>query len=259
MSVIAAGTPAPELHARHARTARVHRAGPAGPARRCSSSTRSRSARSAPTSCSSTRTLRGELAGRGDDAVRRLLRLDAGRRRAFREKLGVAQRAAVGLRAQGRRLRGLRRAPPRRLPPARAGDHRPRRGRRAGATRPTRRASCRASSCCARASQPPSAPSATRSAAPGLTGWRSSLSSLRSGKEKKRNGPPTDGRNRKAVNMSSDAVTRVSVEIAGSEISFETGRMAKQASGAVVVRQGDTMVLVHRRRRAASATSTSSR
>ncbi len=42
--------------------------------------------------------------------------------------------------------------------------------------------------------------------------------------------------------MSSDAVTRVSVEIAGSEISFETGRMAKQASGAVVVRQGDTMV-----------------
>jgi polyribonucleotide nucleotidyltransferase len=43
--------------------------------------------------------------------------------------------------------------------------------------------------------------------------------------------------------MSSDAPTRVSVEIAGSEISFETGRMAKQASGAVVVRQGDTMVL----------------
>ncbi len=43
--------------------------------------------------------------------------------------------------------------------------------------------------------------------------------------------------------MSSDAVTRVSVTIAGSEISLETGRMAKQASGAVVVRQGDTMVL----------------
>ncbi|HTR89753.1 MAG TPA: polyribonucleotide nucleotidyltransferase [Solirubrobacteraceae bacterium] len=42
---------------------------------------------------------------------------------------------------------------------------------------------------------------------------------------------------------SNDAVTRVSVEIAGSEISFETGKMAKQASGAVVVRQGDTMVL----------------
>src|SRR2546421_1233362 len=43
--------------------------------------------------------------------------------------------------------------------------------------------------------------------------------------------------------MSSDEPTRVSVTIAGSEISFETGRMAKQASGAVVVRQGDTMVL----------------
>src|SRR3979490_1480982 len=43
--------------------------------------------------------------------------------------------------------------------------------------------------------------------------------------------------------MSSNGVTRVSVEISGSEISFESGRMAKQASGAVVVRQGDTMVL----------------
>ncbi len=43
--------------------------------------------------------------------------------------------------------------------------------------------------------------------------------------------------------MSSDAVTTVSVEISGTEISFETGKMAKQASGAVVVRQGDTMVL----------------
>src|SRR6267154_4102029 len=43
--------------------------------------------------------------------------------------------------------------------------------------------------------------------------------------------------------MSSDAVTRVSVEIAGSEISFETGRMAKQASGSVVVTQGETVVL----------------
>jgi polyribonucleotide nucleotidyltransferase len=41
----------------------------------------------------------------------------------------------------------------------------------------------------------------------------------------------------------SDPVTRVSVEIAGKEISFETGRMARQASGAVVVQAGDTMVL----------------
>ncbi len=41
----------------------------------------------------------------------------------------------------------------------------------------------------------------------------------------------------------SDAVTRVSVEIEGMEISLETGKLAKQASGAVVVRSGDTMVL----------------
>src|SRR5689334_15046739 len=40
-----------------------------------------------------------------------------------------------------------------------------------------------------------------------------------------------------------DAVKTGSVEIAGSEISFETGKMAKQASGAVVLRQGETMVL----------------
>src|SRR3954466_9210648 len=43
--------------------------------------------------------------------------------------------------------------------------------------------------------------------------------------------------------MSDGSVTTVSVEISGSEITFETGKMAKQASGAVVVRQGDTMVL----------------
>ncbi len=41
----------------------------------------------------------------------------------------------------------------------------------------------------------------------------------------------------------SDAVKRVSVEIEGKEISFETGKLAKQASGAVVVHSGDTMVL----------------
>ncbi|HEX2071477.1 MAG TPA: polyribonucleotide nucleotidyltransferase [Thermoleophilaceae bacterium] len=38
-------------------------------------------------------------------------------------------------------------------------------------------------------------------------------------------------------------MTRVSVEVGGAEISFETGKLAKQASGAVVVRSGDTMVL----------------
>ena len=36
---------------------------------------------------------------------------------------------------------------------------------------------------------------------------------------------------------------RASVEIAGTEITFETGKLAKQASGSVVVRAGDTMVL----------------
>jgi polyribonucleotide nucleotidyltransferase len=41
----------------------------------------------------------------------------------------------------------------------------------------------------------------------------------------------------------SDAVTRVSVEIEGKEISFETGKLAKQASGAVVVQSGETMIL----------------
>ncbi|MEA2169450.1 MAG: polyribonucleotide nucleotidyltransferase, partial [Solirubrobacteraceae bacterium] len=38
-------------------------------------------------------------------------------------------------------------------------------------------------------------------------------------------------------------VTRVTVTIGGTEISFETGKMAKQASGSVVVQQGDTVVL----------------
>jgi polyribonucleotide nucleotidyltransferase len=38
-------------------------------------------------------------------------------------------------------------------------------------------------------------------------------------------------------------VSRVSVEIGGKEISFETGKLARQASGAVVARAGDTLVL----------------
>src|SRR5919199_2607292 len=37
--------------------------------------------------------------------------------------------------------------------------------------------------------------------------------------------------------------TIVSVEIGGKEITFETGKLAKQADGAVVVRSGETMVL----------------
>jgi polyribonucleotide nucleotidyltransferase len=43
--------------------------------------------------------------------------------------------------------------------------------------------------------------------------------------------------------MSMFEVSRVSAEVGGNEISFETGKLAKQASGAVVVRSGDTMVL----------------
>src|SRR3954451_23423588 len=38
-------------------------------------------------------------------------------------------------------------------------------------------------------------------------------------------------------------VHRVSVEIGGTQIEFETGKLAKQASGAVVVKAGDTHVL----------------
>src|SRR5919202_6655319 len=38
-------------------------------------------------------------------------------------------------------------------------------------------------------------------------------------------------------------VRRVSAEVGGEEISFETGKLARQADGAVVVRSGDTMVL----------------
>src|SRR5215211_7344926 len=40
-----------------------------------------------------------------------------------------------------------------------------------------------------------------------------------------------------------DGVSRVSLEIGGSSISFETGKYAKQASGSVVVQAGDTLVL----------------
>src|SRR5215213_3870725 len=53
---------------------------------------------------------------------------------------------------------------------------------------------------------------------------------------------PTGGAQKEHTYMS-DAVTRVAVEIAGKEISFETGKMAKQASGSVVVQAGETMVL----------------
>ncbi len=46
------------------------------------------------------------------------------------------------------------------------------------------------------------------------------------------------------MNMNTtDSTTSVSVTVGGQEIVFETGKLAKQADGAVVVRSGDTMVL----------------
>src|SRR5919197_1546488 len=43
--------------------------------------------------------------------------------------------------------------------------------------------------------------------------------------------------------MTSEPVRRVSVEIEGTQITFETGKLAKQANGAVVARSGETLVL----------------
>jgi polyribonucleotide nucleotidyltransferase len=43
--------------------------------------------------------------------------------------------------------------------------------------------------------------------------------------------------------MTSESLARVSADVEGSQISFETGKLAKQANGAVVVRAGDSMVL----------------
>src|SRR5437667_72952 len=45
------------------------------------------------------------------------------------------------------------------------------------------------------------------------------------------------------MSIATQGPTTMTVEIAGREITFETGKLAKQADGAVVVREGDTMVL----------------
>jgi polyribonucleotide nucleotidyltransferase len=45
------------------------------------------------------------------------------------------------------------------------------------------------------------------------------------------------------MSIATQGPTTLSVDIAGREITFETGKLAKQADGAVVVRQGDTVVL----------------
>src|SRR5215813_12450949 len=56
--------------------------------------------------------------------------------------------------------------------------------------------------------------------------------------------PPTGGgAERNSMNDVKPQAHRVSVEVGGTEISFETGKLAKQASGAVVIQAGDTMVL----------------
>ncbi|MEJ7792951.1 MAG: hypothetical protein WKF65_13365, partial [Gaiellaceae bacterium] len=45
------------------------------------------------------------------------------------------------------------------------------------------------------------------------------------------------------MSMTTGQLASVTVDIGGKEITFETGKLAKQADGAVVVRSGDTMVL----------------
>jgi polyribonucleotide nucleotidyltransferase len=45
------------------------------------------------------------------------------------------------------------------------------------------------------------------------------------------------------MSMTTERVARVSVQVGEQEISFETGKLAKQADGAVVIRSGETMVL----------------
>ena len=41
-----------------------------------------------------------------------------------------------------------------------------------------------------------------------------------------------------------DTIIKKSMSLAGRELSIETGHLAKQANGAVLVRYGDTVVLV---------------
>ena len=45
------------------------------------------------------------------------------------------------------------------------------------------------------------------------------------------------------MSIATERRAQVSVQVGNQEISFETGKLAKQADGAVVVRSGDTMVL----------------
>src|ERR1700756_1146318 len=45
------------------------------------------------------------------------------------------------------------------------------------------------------------------------------------------------------MSIATERLSRVSVQVGTEEITFETGKLAKQADGAVVVRSGETMVL----------------
>src|SRR5579872_3999239 len=45
------------------------------------------------------------------------------------------------------------------------------------------------------------------------------------------------------MSITTEQLARVSVQVGEQEISFETGKLAKQADGAVVIRSGETMVL----------------
>ncbi|MDQ2982872.1 MAG: polyribonucleotide nucleotidyltransferase [Actinomycetota bacterium] len=45
------------------------------------------------------------------------------------------------------------------------------------------------------------------------------------------------------MSIATEGPTTVSIDVAGEEITFETGKLAKQADGAVVARSGETMVL----------------
>src|SRR5262249_39281799 len=55
--------------------------------------------------------------------------------------------------------------------------------------------------------------------------------------------PPRAQEVEEQMSVATEGVTSVSVTVGGQEITFETGKLAKQADGAVLVRSGETMVL----------------
>ena len=136
MAVIAAGQPAPEFSLARARRASRSRAPTSRAGGRCWSSIRSRSRSVCTDQLSIYNELLDDFAQHGADALRRVVRRRASQE-AFKRAARRRHRAALGLRAQGRRLPRVRRPAPRRLPAARARADRPRRASSSGATRPT--------------------------------------------------------------------------------------------------------------------------